>query len=63
MNALVGPGVLPDDTIIQQEDEKRFGHHGIKIRPGMIVHIPFERGLAESRPRKFCGSGVEASLP
>ena len=49
LNARIGKGVLPEDPIIQQEYQKRLRHHGIKIRPDIIVHIPFERGLAEGR--------------
>ena len=49
LNARLGRGVLPEDPIIQQEYQKRLRHHGIKIRPDIIVHIPFERGLTEGR--------------
>lgn len=49
LNARLGYGVLPNDPIIQQEYQKRFRDHGIKIRPDIIVHIPFERGRAEGR--------------
>ncbi|HET6843544.1 MAG TPA: hypothetical protein VFK06_17965 [Candidatus Angelobacter sp.] len=49
LNARLGNGVLPDDPIIQQEYQKRIRHHGIKIRPDIIVHIPFERGVVQGR--------------
>ena len=49
LNARLGHGVLPDDPVIQQEYQKRLRHHGIKIRPDIIVHIPFERGGMENR--------------
>jgi hypothetical protein len=49
LNARLGKGVLPEDPIIQQEYQKRLRHHGIKIRPDIIVHIPFERGLVGER--------------
>ena len=42
-------GVFPDDPIIQQEYQKRLRAHAIRIRPDIIIHIPFERGLAERR--------------
>ena len=42
-------GVLPEDPIIQQEYQKRLPLHGIRIRPDIIIHVPFERGLAEVR--------------
>ena len=44
LNARLGHGVLPGDPIIQQEYQKRILRHKIKIRPDIIVHIPFERG-------------------
>lgn len=49
LNARLGHGVLPDDPVIQQEYQKRLRHHGITIRPDIIVHIPFERGGMENR--------------
>src|SRR5882762_8650616 len=49
LNAHFGHGVLQDDPVIQQEYQKRLRHHGIKIRPDIIVHIPFERGRAHTR--------------
>lgn len=45
----LGRGVLPDDPLIQQEYQKRIPLHGMRIRPDIIVHVPFERGLAEDR--------------
>lgn len=36
--AVLYGGVLPDDPVIQQEYQKRLRHHGIKIRPDIIVH-------------------------
>lgn len=49
LNWRLGRGVLPTDPIIQQEYQKRIRDHRIKIRPDIIVHIPFERGLARHR--------------
>ncbi len=49
LNARLGHGVLPSDPVIQQEYQKRIRHHGIKIRPDIIVHIPFERGVVAGR--------------
>jgi len=37
------------NPIIEQEYQKTLPEHGITIRPDIIVHIPFERGLVESR--------------
>jgi len=42
-------GALPDDPIFQQEYQKRLRDHGIRIRPDIILHIPFERGLVKRR--------------
>lgn len=47
LNACLGHGVLPEDSVIQQECQKRSRDHGIKIRPDIIVHIPFERGVVK----------------
>jgi hypothetical protein len=45
----LGHGVLPDDPVVQQEYQKRLNRHGIRIRPDIIMQIPFGRGLAEQR--------------
>lgn len=37
------------DPIIEQEHQKRVRHHGINIRPDLIIHIPFDRGVTERR--------------
>jgi hypothetical protein len=49
LNMRLGHGVSPEDPIVQQEYQKRLRHHGIKIRPDIIFHIPFERGFAQGR--------------
>lgn len=40
---------FPGDPIVEQEYQKTMPSHGIKIRPDIIIHIPFERGHVESR--------------
>ncbi len=45
-------GSLPGDPIIQQEYQKRLPLHKIRIRPDIIVHVPFERGLVEKRDQE-----------
>jgi len=40
---------LPGDPIVEQEYQKTLPDHGLKIRPDIIVHIPFERGRVERR--------------
>jgi hypothetical protein len=45
---------FPGDPIIEQEYQKTFPHHGITIRPDLIVHIPFERnGTARRQDGNF----------
>lgn len=40
---------LPGSPIVEQEYQKTLPHHGITIRPDLIVHIPFERGRTATR--------------
>ncbi len=42
-------GAFPGNPIIEQEYQKRLPLHGIKIRPDIIVHVPFERGFTKQR--------------
>jgi hypothetical protein len=42
-------GVLQDDPIIEEEYQKRIRSHGIRIRPDIIVHVPFDRSGMEGR--------------
>ncbi|MHB1544692.1 MAG: hypothetical protein ACYCSO_08680 [Cuniculiplasma sp.] len=42
-------GARQDDPIIEEEYQKRLPAHGIRIRPDIIIHVPFERGLATDR--------------
>ena len=34
---------------IEQEYQKRAREHGLRIRPDIIIHIPYERGMFSSR--------------
>jgi len=45
---LVG-AALPGDAIIEQEYQKRINDHGIRIRPDIIIHVPFEPGASQNR--------------
>lgn len=45
----VAHGAFPGDPIIEQEYQKRLPLHRIRIRPDIIIHVPFERGVAEGR--------------
>jgi hypothetical protein len=40
---------LPDEAIIEQEYQKHFESHGLKIRPDIIVHEPFDEDRHRSR--------------
>ncbi len=40
---------FPGDPVVEQEYQKRLKPHGLKIRPDLIIHIPFERGKTEAR--------------
>ena len=35
---------LPGNSIVEQEYQKRYGHHGTKIRPDIIIHTPAPDG-------------------
>ena len=38
-----------DGAIVEQEYQKRMPHHGLKIRPDIIIHVPFDEGQHDSR--------------
>lgn len=41
--------LLPDGAILEQEYQKRLYAHGVKIRPDIIIHEPFDETRHESR--------------
>lgn len=41
--------IWPDNPLIEPEYQKRARDHGTTIRPDLIVHVPLERGLYDSR--------------
>lgn len=45
----LGGARLPGDPIVEQEYQKTISLHGLTIRPDIIIHIPFERGVTNSR--------------
>ena len=47
-------GRSPEDPMLQQEYQKRMLRHGIRIRPDIIIHVPFERGVVEGRDEGNC---------
>jgi hypothetical protein len=38
--------LIPNQAIIDEEYQKTIPNHGISHRPDLIIHIPFENGLA-----------------
>jgi hypothetical protein len=42
---------FPGNPVVEQEYQKTIPSHGIRIRPDIIIHIPFERGLVERRDK------------
>ena len=48
-NLLEKANIWPDNPIVEQEYQKIFKIHGLSIRPDIIVHVPFERGVFNSR--------------
>lgn len=43
------PDWAPPNVIIEQEYQKRCGAHGIKIRPDIVIHEPFNEAIHGSR--------------
>ena len=41
-NALLRP-------LVEEEHQKRLGDHGTRLRPDIIVHVPYERGVSPTR--------------
>jgi len=35
--------------LVEEEYQKRADQHGIRLRPDIVAHIPFDRGLSPSR--------------
>jgi hypothetical protein len=42
-------GILPAGTVIEEEHQKRFEEHGLRYRPDLIVHVPYDPGIVSSR--------------
>jgi hypothetical protein len=40
---------LPEGAVVQQEYQKRLWRHGLKLRPDIVIHEPFEFTEYESR--------------
>lgn len=41
--------IWPGNPIVEEEYQKRAKDHGLRLRPDLIVHIPFERGTTRTR--------------
>jgi len=41
--------IFQDDTIIEEEYQKRIKPHGTRLRPDLIIHVPVESGHSNSR--------------
>jgi len=44
--------IFQDDTIIEEEYQKRIAHHGTQLRPDLIVHVPVESSHSRDRTEK-----------
>lgn len=44
---------IDEDAIIEQEFQKRLSAHGLRIRPDLIIHVPFD---SESNPDRQSGN-------
>ena len=49
LDRVFGQAGLPQGAIIEQEYQKKLMSHGLKIRPDIIIHTPFELGLSANR--------------
>jgi hypothetical protein len=49
LKSRIAKAEFPGDPIVEQEYQKTLPHHGINIRPDLIIHIPFERGVTQHR--------------
>ncbi|MEJ1366289.1 MAG: hypothetical protein RPU42_14535 [Candidatus Sedimenticola sp. (ex Thyasira tokunagai)] len=43
-----------DDYFVEHEHQKNLKEHGIKIRPDLVIHIPFEESVLDSRSEGNC---------
>ena len=51
---LVEHPIWPGAPVVEQEYQKRAREHGLRLRPDIIVHIPFERGgMPDRRHNNF----------
>lgn len=48
-NQLRSAELIPNNAIIEDEYQKTLQNHGIRYRPDLLVHIPFELGVFRNR--------------
>lgn len=41
--------IWPGEPVVEQEYQKRAGEYGLRLRPDIIVHIPFDRRTLQNR--------------
>lgn len=41
--------LISSRTVVEEEYQKRIPDHGISHRPDIIIHVPFEEGIARTR--------------
>ena len=41
--------IWPGNPIFEEEYQRRLRDHGLRIRPDLILHVPFERGTVSDR--------------
>lgn len=41
--------LISNRTLVEEEYQKRIRDHGISHRPDIIIHVPFEEGIARTR--------------
>jgi hypothetical protein len=51
--------VLPADTIIEDEHQKRLKDHGLRLRPDLIIHVPYDK---TRNPNRKSGNYVVFAL-
>ncbi|OPY85532.1 MAG: hypothetical protein A4E65_00108 [Syntrophorhabdus sp. PtaU1.Bin153] len=40
---------FPDNTVIEDEHQKRLENHGLRLRPDLIIHVPYDEKTNPSR--------------
>ena len=48
-NTIAGGVFSRSDILVESEYQKSLRHHGVKIRPDLVIHIPHERDQTRTR--------------